>query len=81
VPKTLRTEEWTVDVDWGVSTALINVFEGEVVHVSDSVMVEMGLTLGDYPQGVENESFYHVVPYEEFRNIIGNKGFSHAGTS
>lgn len=75
----LRRESWSKEVDWGVTSMVILIREGEVVHISDEVMTELGLTLGDHLQGVENESFYHAVPYTIVRDELHRQGFAYEG--
>lgn len=77
----LRTEEWTRESEGMISAVILNVFEGEVVHLADSLMVEFDLTLGDYPEGVEFESFYHAVPYFQFKDLLIESGMTYAGTT
>jgi hypothetical protein len=81
---TLRTEEWTFEVGPMISTGLINVFEGvdgDVVHATDAVLLEMGLTPDRYPEGVECETFHRIVPYAEFKDAVIDAGGSYAGTT
>lgn len=80
--KTLRTEEWTFDVEGMISTAIVNVFEGEVVHVSEDILrVEMGQDPKDYFETVVNEKFLRVVPYSEFKDWLLAVGGTYAGTT
>lgn len=78
---TLRTEEWTFEDSGMISTGLVNVFEGEVTHVQDTILLELGLTPDKYPEGVEGESFHRIVPYAELRDAVIDAGGSYAGTT
>ena len=79
--KILRTEEWTKEIGWGISTLLVTVYAGEVVHASEDIVKELALDPEDYSEGVDFERFYREVPYLQFKDAILRDGLTYAGTT
>lgn len=79
----LRTEEWTKEVDWGTTTLVVYVYEGDKVHVSPEFVHEMGFNPDKAKEIVPefSQHFVHEFGYEEVAERLREDGWTHASTS
>lgn len=75
----LRTEEWQAEVDWGISTVIVDVHEGEEVHVATPLLREFGILADNLEEVVSyaqvDPEFAWRIPYDTVAAALTQKGF------
>lgn len=81
--KILRTEDWTKEVGWGITSVVVYVYDGDKVHVSPEIVQEMGLEVSRGKEVVPDYSptFVHEFLYEDVAERLRETGWTHASTS
>ena len=81
--KMLRTEEWTHDFHGMINTLMLDVLEGEVVHMDPHFKDEFKVDPAASKEVVSEYSQHFVweFQYETFKGYLEEAGWSHAGTS
>ena len=67
----LRTEDWTREADWGISTAVVEVFEGEQVFISYEIAREFDISPDEGRDVARFEKFVLLVPYARVAQALG----------
>lgn len=74
-----RTETWTTEVDGMVSTLILDVLDGDLVHVRDDMMDELDLPRErEVVEGFVRPQFVWEVRYERVASRLHEKGFDRA---
>lgn len=78
-----RTEEWQIEVDWGLSTLLVEVHDDEAVLCSSEILPELGLTEddGEWVADAPREKWVLRVPYSKAAERLKEAGFTRVDNS
>lgn len=72
-----RTEEWQIEVEWGISTLVVEVQDDEAILVAEAMLEEFGFTKNDGIEDVDpgRQRFVMRIPYARAAERLGELGF------